>query len=532
MSDSLLLRYRDLTADVNTIEAHNAIARDKGSVYWGWWKKPPELMPDPALSLLAKEITVTPGTAYFINSADMTLYRAVLEAIRYTSGGEDISVPDPALCPEYYKTKKLPAWFKVREIEPVGGHLLDEYVFSARNRYAFSKSATAMRRQDIGQVVSDVEFLDSNVSLWFIEPTSDTDLTERVPSVRSLSRGVWPVKGRYALHLSDLHFGTHHAYRNELASIPVPRLAKESLAEAILSDLESIGIAASDIALLFVTGDLTWNADAHEFANAKQFINTLTNAFGIHVSQVIVVPGNHDIEWRDEKGDIDPNAELNYAAFSKELYGREPDNTLLRIQQYRICDRDVCVIGLNSCRLESRQDAGLGFVGREQVGTVSRFLRDMEDSRPQLRIALLHHQLLPVNYVEGVDSKTKRESLTLDAEAVIRNLICAEVRVAFHGHQHQPYVSEIRRIIEGFVNPFKRPSKGQCEDRDCLDGTLAVVGGGSIGVDRSHLNSVGRNCYNIVDLGTPSKISVQTRVQSPVGPGFSEYQRVSFSRND
>jgi predicted phosphodiesterase len=528
MSDeALLLRFRDLTAGVDTIAAHNAIAEKSGWVFWGWWKKPPELMPDPALSLMATEVRSRPGTAYLINSANGVLYSAELREIHYTPGGLDVPAPSPEMCPLYYRDKQLPAWFRIGPISEASPRVLDEHIFSSSNRYAFTKSITAMDRAAIGQIVSDVNFLDSNVSLWFIRQTKDVELTERVPAVRSLSRGVWTVNGRYALHLSDLHYGAYHTYRNELGSPSMPRVAKETMAEALLADLEAVNISYSDIALVLITGDLTWCADAHEFANTQELIAVLTNAFGIHVSQVVVVPGNHDIEWRDEKGDVDPNAELNYSTLSRHLYGTAPHETFLRIQQYRIANRVVCVIALNSCRLESRQNAGLGFVGSEQLGTALRFLRDITTDSTQLRLALMHHQLLPVNYIEGIDAEAKRASMTLDAEAVIRSLISAGVRVVFHGHQHQPYISEIRRIIEGFVSPFRQHKNGQPE-ADRLDGTLAVVGGGSIGVDRSHLNVVGRNCYNIVDLGSGSEIAIRTRVQSPVGPGFSDYQRVSF----
>jgi len=529
MSDALLLRYRDLTAGVDTIVAHNAIAEQRGSVFWGWWKKPPELMPDPALSLMATEVRAHPEIVYLINSANDALFRAELRDIHYKPGGPESPVPDPDLCPDYYRSKLLPAWFKIGPISEVSKRVLDEHIFSTSNRYAFNKTITAMYRADIGQVVSDVNFLDSNVSLWFIKQTTDVDLTERVPVVRSLSRGVWPAKGIYALHLSDLHFGNYHAYRNELGSPIIPRVAKETMAEALLADLEAINISYGDIALVLITGDLTWRADAHEFANTQELIGVLTNAFGIHVSQVVVVPGNHDIEWRDGQGDVDPNAELNYSTFSRQLYGTAPHDTFLRIHQYKIANRIVRVLALNSCRLESRQNAGLGFVGSEQLAVALRLLRDLNSEAPQLRLALMHHQLLPVNYIEGIDAETKRVSMTLDAEAVIRSLITARVRVVFHGHQHQPYISEIRRIIEGFVNPFRQQEDGQSTADDRLDGTLAVVGGGSIGVDRSHLNIVGRNCYNIVDLGKSSEITIRTRVQSPVGPGFTDYQRVSFS---
>ncbi len=208
--------------------------------------------------------------------------------------------------------------------------------------------------------------------------------------------------------------------------------------------------------------------------------------------------------------------------FCKSLYKGEPEPSFLRIHRFKIAERPVCLVAFNSCRIESRQNAGLGFVGREQIHVALRFLRDLDADPAELRLALMHHHLMPVNYFEGIPWDTKKTSITLDAEAVLRCLISAKFCAVFHGHQHQPYISEVRRVIQDYTDPYFPPDGG------LLDGKVAVVGGGSAGVARGDLNLVGRNAYNIVELGQMGQIKVRTRVHSSVGSGFSDYQLTSL----
>lgn len=531
MSDYLLLRFRDLTAEVNTVTAHNEIAEASQTVFWGWWKKPAELMPDPSLTILKRDVADNPGRIpiFFIDSATERVYEAALHEVVYEQTGPEQPVPNPDLCPEYYRAKNLPAWFRIGPIREVGNNKLSEYVFSSANRTAFNRSVTALSRSEIGEVVKDTKFLDSNISLWFIAPTHSVEFSERTQIVRPLSRGIWPLKGRYALHISDLHFGERHAFRNELGSVKEPRLAKETMAEALIEDMRLIDIKLDQVALLLVTGDLTWTGNAHEFANAASFLENLRNAFGLHLSQIIVIPGNHDIEWRDQKGDIDPNAELNYRNFCYHLYHSPPEDSFLRVHQFMLDDRYLCIIGMNTCRIESKENAGYGFVGREQLNHVLKVLYETRCDGKQLKMALLHHHLLPVNHVEDFSSEARRISLTLDAEAIMRNLIGARVPLVLHGHQHQPYISQIRRVVQNFVDPFGfRPGSGP-GDEYCLDGTLTVVGAGSLGVAQAHINRIGRNSYNILDLRDNSEVLLRTRVQSGSGPGFIDYQQFKIA---
>jgi predicted phosphodiesterase len=526
---------------------------------WGWWKKPLEPPPDPGLTVLQRELEERAARLrgeypnqdvsdrmpwiYCIDSANRILYRARLLEIYYKPGGELMEPPKESRPPDYYRDRQLPAWFRVGFIErvpPEGGgqeegvassniSYLDRFVWSRLNRTTPIQSYTSLPEEAVGKGVLDklgkgFDFLDSNVSLWFLTPTQEEGLFRRSDVVESLSRTIWPAKGRYALHLSDLHFGLGHGFRNQLATEKGNRLGRESLLEALLRDLKALKITESQIALVLVTGDLTWQGDAHEFANALNFLKALCNELGLHTTQVVVVPGNHDIEWRDDKGDIDENANYNYYQFSKNFYVAEPkpEEMFLRIHRFDILGRPVCIIGLNSCRIENKENAGLGYVGREQLETALRFLHDLyppKGHRPQneLRIALVHHHLMPVNFIEDIEWKDKRVSIMLDAEGVLRSLMFAGVRMILHGHQHQPFASDVRRIVNGFVDPF--------EGKECaLNSHIAIIGGGSVGVERKYLNIVGRNSYNIIDLACEGdRVNVQTRIQSPVGPGFSDY---------
>ena len=40
--DRILLRFRDLTQGIQTIDVHNSVVAECGKVYWGWWKKEKE----------------------------------------------------------------------------------------------------------------------------------------------------------------------------------------------------------------------------------------------------------------------------------------------------------------------------------------------------------------------------------------------------------------------------------------------------------------------------------------------------------
>lgn len=519
MLDILLLRYRDITPSINTVEEHNKVVKEKGRVLWGWWKKGSEQMPDPYLFEMAEEMRRNSSTSkvFIINSGTYELYEAELYKIHYDLGGAKDFPDHQELCPDYYGKEHLPAWFELGEIKKAanGNQELSRYVFSKSNR-SIPNNSSCLSESEIGQIVSDVDFLEKNISLWFINKIEDFVVQNDCYAL-NISNGVWPTKGKYILHLSDIHFGDNHGFKNPLGG-KQDLIAKQELCDVILEDLKAQGLSASDIAVVIISGDLTWRADPHEFSNALKFLEKLKNYLGLSNKQIMIVPGNHDIEWIDENGNIDSNAELNYYNFYQLFYNVVPEKSFMRIAKFKIDGKVIGIMGINSCRLESMSNAGYGYVGDEQLNKIQQYLNANHDI--DMVCAVCHHHLLPVNYLEEISTNDKKISMTLDAELVIRTLIANEVKVMLHGHQHQPYYSQIKRMIPEYID--------QSGKKNNLKGTLSVIGGGSCGVKQSEINVIGRNTYNLLHFSQNGELLVKTRIKSGTGIGFYDDGEVVF----
>lgn len=509
--NTILLRYRELTQGIVTVDAHNEVCdKNNGSALWGWWKKAKETFPDPILTEMAAEVVNSQNVlVYFINSDTGIFYKAPLKAIHYQAGGKYIPAPKPELCPSYYNKKEAPAWFEIGRIEEVKAYELRDFVLSEENRT--TRHHDSIPREAIGQHIRDIPFLEHPVSMWFLCPSSEVDFLG-IHSVPNISKGSYNTKGKYILHLSDLHFGSNHAYRNPLAG--AEPISKEMLIDELVEDIKSYKKEIYDnIGLVLITGDLTWCADPHEFSNAAQFIRQLKEEFGLGNEHIIVVPGNHDIEWLDKDGSIDRNAELNYRNFYREVYNANPNDELLKIACFKVGDENICIIAMNSCRLESKDNAGYGYIGSDQLRKIQKYFSEENDIN--YIIALLHHHILPVNYVEDYDPKSKSISMLLDSESVIQTLISYGVNTTLHGHQHQPYYSKLKRVIPGYIRDGKKTT---------LDGELSIIGGGSLGVKQQKVNLIGRNTYNIL-YREDGELKIITRIKSGSGTGF-------YSEND
>lgn len=548
--DTILLRFRNLTQGVDTIKEHNKIVEQKdakeeerGRVLWGWWKKEKEPLPNPTLSDLQKEIdNGRSATIYIVNSDTGMFYKAPLYKIYYT--GDKIFAPASEMCPEYYRETKQYAWFEIGHIDVVGLSNLSQFVLSNSNRV--TKNSNSIPYSDIGRFLEDLckenQLIRHPVSIWFLCHINELGNPTNNYPVSNVSHVAYPIRGRYILHLSDIHFGDEHAYKNPCS--PALEIGKEYLVDELLEDLKCLndegGLSGKnenkdssgktdksifdEIGLVLITGDLSWQANPHEFANAEKFIEELKKSLGIENQQIVIVPGNHDIEWMTPNGKIDANAELNYRYFYRHIYNYEPNDTLTKISRYsyyidnnegddRMDERHICVIALNSCRLESPESAGYGYVGSKQLKMVQQYM-NQHRGEFDYTIAMLHHHVLPVNYVEEYDFSDKKVSMLLDAESVISTLLGCGVNVILHGHQHQPYFSSIERIIPGYIDGGRKVP---------LRKKLGVVGAGSIGVKSSHINAIGRNTYNIISIGNDNNLHILERIRGENGVGFFSY---------
>lgn len=111
----IILRFRELTPDVDTIKAHLTILDRKGSVWWGWWKKEAEPSHEDELRALETNVSRrTPISAWLIDTSAERLHLAkVIEVKTRLSSNETNNVP------AYYRKNvdAIPAWFRLSKIE-------------------------------------------------------------------------------------------------------------------------------------------------------------------------------------------------------------------------------------------------------------------------------------------------------------------------------------------------------------------------------------------------------------------------------
>ena len=528
--NTLLLRFRNINIE-DTIEEHNnVVANNGGKCLWGWWKKQQEPYPNNAISQIQKELQEAVsnygnGRVFLVDSGTKKIYMASLYQIHYDDSNNGTLPPTPELCPQYYRNTKHPAWFEIGQITDAKPKDLEQYVISSMTPIrTLSESGTSVSIERVGQPLdtTDFTFLKDDISLWILEKETG-DNTHYITGFKSYDSKTYPTHGRYIIHLSDLHFGEKHDFAIPESGKNV--VGKDSLVNALLADLSKQKIAFSDIALVLITGELTCKASPHEFHEAERFINELQDKLGLSPVQIVCVPGNHDVEWVDESANLNYEAELNYKNFSKNIYNVEPSQFLGRFSEFLINGKKIAVIAFNSCRLESHENAGMGYISSEQFREASRLL-SMEEEPFHYIIALLHHHVLPVNFTEYYSSKSKAVSLLLDSEALQQFLVENNVDVVMHGHQHQPYYSQLRRVIPAGI------AGGEKE----IDNSVTVIGGGSAGVSIGSLNAIGRNTYHLMKIENNKEnpslldLNVTLRTRNGNGSGFVTAFTKSFTR--
>jgi 3',5'-cyclic AMP phosphodiesterase CpdA len=98
------------------------------------------------------------------------------------------------------------------------------------------------------------------------------------------------------LHLSDLQFGKYHRF-GRLGNTQDPNEPYKSLLVRLTDDLETLknepGIRPD---LVVITGDIAEWGRPNEFDDALLFLKELSQHLQISLQQVLVVPGNHDID--------------------------------------------------------------------------------------------------------------------------------------------------------------------------------------------------------------------------------------------
>ena len=317
----------------------------------------------------------------------------------------------------------------------------------------------------------------------------------------------------HILHLSDIHL--------QPESDPSQHLIK--LESDLKNELEVNGLE-----YLVLSGDFTNYATTEEYAVAYDFINRLVSRFGLDFRRVIMVPGNHDVNWKlsqaaypfvhkseltstppegrhipageegillcDEEKYRDRFKPFNQALY-KHIYGEE--YPLQYDEQARIhafeADR-ILFLALNSAweidhYRPNRICSGI------HPGALARALEQLMEEKYKgwLKIAVSHH---PVTGVE-----------TMRDTAFLEQLAVHGFQVAMHGHIHKT------------ESEYFRYDKGR---------GLNIIGAGTFGAPpKEQVTSIPLQ-YNLLLLNPETgTLTVETRKKEQVNGAWAADARWS-----
>lgn len=246
------------------------------------------------------------------------------------------------------------------------------------------------------------------------------------------------------LHLSDVQFGMNHRFAG--AEAVGPDELYNTLLARVIEDLTSLRDEDNTRLrpdLLLLTGDLAERGRKSEFDDALQFVGGLTEFLGLGRNQVVLVPGNHDVNrhlcasYFESCAGNDERPEepfwpkwSHFVSMFRQFYGDTPGVSMTADQPwsfFEVPNLEVVVAGLNSTMKEShRQEDHYGWVGEAQLHWFAGQLEPYRE-RGWWRFAAVHH---------NVRRAPVRDDENLRDEERFRARLGPLVHAIFHGHTH------------------------------------------------------------------------------------------------
>ena len=246
------------------------------------------------------------------------------------------------------------------------------------------------------------------------------------------------------LHLSDLHFGTLDNARNW----------HDQLAEDLKGDLDCQRLDA-----LIVSGDIANRSEPGEYDAAAEFLRLLAEEFQLAPAQQIIVPGNHDLNWKlarkgydlkdidDYEGDLDNERVIQvgddavrvrnpekyrkrfdhfsrfYEAVKGMGYPRSyPDQAVL----HHLPAQRLLILGINSAWNLDHHFRSRAAIHPEAItAALGEIRRNSKRYADCLKLAVFHHPLV-----------SPFEDRITD-HGFMERLAGAGFRLALHGHIHK-----------------------------------------------------------------------------------------------
>nr|MBW4576260.1 HEAT repeat domain-containing protein [Aphanothece sp. CMT-3BRIN-NPC111] len=254
----------------------------------------------------------------------------------------------------------------------------------------------------------------------------------------------------HILHLSDLHFGT----------LDQANLWSNQLAEDLQNDRN-----ISHLNALILSGDIANYSTEEEYKAAEQFLHNLRQDFPLKPEQIILVPGNHDLNWKQAKKAyklidrddydgklidghyIEESASVirvrdeaeykqrfaHFSSFYETI--KEKPYPLDYDQQFtldHLKEQNLLILGLNSAWQLDHHYKSRASINTNALSNALTQIRRNQDYRNCLKIAVWHHPLDSA-YSDRITDQGFLEQLAVNG-----------FRFFLHGHIHKAETSLYR----------------------------------------------------------------------------------------
>jgi len=322
------------------------------------------------------------------------------------------------------------------------------------------------------------------------------------------------------LHISDLHKDNSDNYDNLFQSL------KDDCEKYVAS-----GIKKPEV--IVISGDLIKGGTTDEiitqYSNVAYFVNQLVDFFlNGDKTKIIIVPGNHDIDWNESKQSMQKKADENrrgnyiellnvkssirwswkdfcfyeivdndrynnrFELFSKFYYDFYGDSySLIPDEQFKIYDipqLGFTFIGFNSCYQNDHLNLS-GIIKPDCISKASDELRKFYN-QGHLLIGVWHHNTIGL----------PNENNYMD-KRILRSMMDKHIQVGLHGHHHMCQVTyEYKSVFE--------------EDK------LLMISAGTLYGSTKSLPSGTKRQYNIIEIETDeenAKITIHSREDKSQG---------------
>ncbi len=285
----------------------------------------------------------------------------------------------------------------------------------------------------------------------------------------------------YILHLSDLHFSGKEGEDSRWFG---------QLSEDLTSELQ-----CPNLDLVIVSGDIANHADEAEYEAAKQFLYLLCLRFSLQQSKVVIVPGNHDVNWNigdkayqkvgNEIRCVTEKHQQRFKPFADFYRGVRNEPYLLDYQDqgilYHFPEQKILILGLNSAwKLDRFQTQDADINSDALNNALTRVSNNSNLYQDCLKFAVWHH---PLN---SSDEDRIKDS------AFMERLAQAGFQVVLHGHVHQTQ------------------NELYCYDHNAGGRKLDIISAGTFGAPPKELRTGYPWQYNLLEL-SENKLTVKTR---------------------